>query len=64
VLNSRGLRLSVVGAVLVVLGMLSLLLLPGAIGGAAMMIGAVAVIGGFAWTITEYYASPPDSNDQ
>jgi hypothetical protein len=40
--------------------MLSLFVLPGAVGGVGMMIGAVAVIGGFIWTMTEYYVSPTD----
>ncbi|HEY7466059.1 MAG TPA: hypothetical protein VIB47_05145 [Dehalococcoidia bacterium] len=59
-LSSRGLKLSCSGGLLVALSMLSLFVLPGAVGGVGMMIGAVAVIGGFIWTMTEYYVSPTD----
>jgi hypothetical protein len=41
--------------------MLSLFVLPGAVGGVGMMFGAVAVIGGFIWTMAEYYVSPTDT---
>jgi hypothetical protein len=61
VLNSKGLRLSCSGGLLVALSMVSLLVLPGAVGGVGMMIGAVAVIGGFIWTMAEYYVSPTDA---
>jgi hypothetical protein len=44
--------------------MAALLVLPGAIAGAGMMIGAVAVIGGFAWTMAEYYITPTDAEDK
>jgi hypothetical protein len=63
VLGSRGLRLSCGGGALVAFSMLSLLVLPAAIGGAGMMIGAVAVMGGFVWTMAEYYTSPVDPPD-
>jgi hypothetical protein len=54
------LKLSCSGGALVALSMLSLLVLPAAIGGAGMMIGAVAVMGGFVWTMAEYYTSPAE----
>jgi hypothetical protein len=61
VLSSRGLKLSCSGGLLVALSMLSLFVLPGAVGGVGMMFGAVAVIGGFIWTMAEYYVSPTDT---
>jgi hypothetical protein len=62
VLNSRGLRLSLSGAVLVTVSMMALLVLPGAIAGGGMLVGAMAVIGGFIWTMAEYH-SAPDNDD-
>jgi hypothetical protein len=44
--------------------MASLLVVPGAIAGGGMLVGAIAVIAGFVWTMTEYYLSPPSSEDQ
>jgi hypothetical protein len=58
VLSSRGFRLSCAGGVAVAISLASLLVLPGAVAGAGMLTGAVAVIGGFLWTMAEYYASP------
>lgn len=63
-LSSRGLWLSCAGAILVALSMASLLVVPGAIAGGGMLVGAIAVIAGFVWTMTEYYLSPPSSEDQ
>lgn len=59
--SSRGLRLSFVGGVVVLISGASLLLLPDVISGAGMLIGACAVGGGFMWTMLEFYAAPPQS---
>lgn len=59
-LKSKGLRLSIVGAIVVGLSMAALLALPDVIPGLAMMIGGLAVIGGFVWTLAEMYAQPSD----
>jgi hypothetical protein len=48
----------------VALSIASLLVVPGAIAGGGMLVGAIAVIAGFVWTMTEYYLSPPSSEDQ
>lgn len=56
--QSRGLRLSVTGGVLVFLGALSLLFLPDFMSGVVMLIGACAVGGGFMWTMVEFYVTP------
>jgi hypothetical protein len=63
VLSSRGIWLSCAGAALVALSMASLLVIPGAIAGAGMLVGAIAVIAGFVWTMTEYYLSPPSNRE-
>jgi len=63
-LKSKGLRLSVGGAVVVALSMPALLIMPDLIPGFAMMIGGLAVIGGFVWTLAELYSSadqPPQA---
>jgi hypothetical protein len=59
-LKSKGLRLSVAGAVVVALSMPALIVMPDLIPGFAMMIGGLAVIGGFIWTLAELYASSAD----
>jgi len=56
-LKSKGLRLSVAGAVVVALSMPALLIMPDLIPGFAMMIGGLAVIGGFIWTLSDLYSS-------
>ena len=56
-------RLSCAGGLAVALSMASLLVLPGAIAGAGMLAGAMAVIGGFIWTMAEYYTSLPPGDD-
>lgn len=56
--QSRGLRLSVAGGLLVLVSALSLLLLPDVVSGAGMLIGACAVGGGFIWTMLEFYTQP------
>ena len=43
--------------------MASLLVLPGAIAGAGMLTGAVAVIAGFVWTMAEYYTALPPGDE-
>ena len=56
-LNSAGLRLSIAGALVIALSMLALVLLPDALPAVGMMLGGVAVIGGFIWTLAGYYLS-------
>jgi len=57
-IQSRGLRLSFAGGIVVFLSGLSLLLLPDVVSGAGMLLGACAVGGGFMWTMLEFYAAP------
>jgi hypothetical protein len=59
-LRSKGLRVSIAGAVLVALSMLGLLFVPDAFPAITMMVGGVAVIGGFVWTLAGYYLGSPD----
>jgi hypothetical protein len=44
----------------VALSMPALIVMPDLIPGFAMMIGGLAVIGGFIWTLAELYASSAD----
>ena len=53
--QSPGLRVSLVGAVIFALGLISLLLLPLAIGLVMLLVGGFAVWGGFIWTLFSYY---------
>ena len=57
-IQSRGLRLSFAGGIVVFLSGLSLLLLPDVVSGAGMLLGACTVGGGFMWTMLEFYAAP------
>jgi hypothetical protein len=61
ILQSRGLRVSVAGGILVFISALSMLVLPDLVAAAGMLIGACAVGGGFAWTMLEFYTAPNDS---
>jgi hypothetical protein len=56
--QSRGLRLSVAGGILVLIGGVSLLFLPDIVSGLGMMVGACAVGAGFMWSMLEFYTSP------
>lgn len=61
-LRSRGLRLSFAGGIVVAVSGLSLLLLPDAVSAIGMLLGAMAVGGGFMWTMIEFYvpsSGPP-----
>lgn len=59
-LKSKGLRISIVGAVVVAVSMLALIVAPDVIPGLTMMAGGLAVIGGFIWTLAELYFPPAD----
>jgi hypothetical protein len=56
-LKSKGLRLSVAGALVVAICMPALIVVPDLVPGLIMMAG---VIGGFIWTLTEFYFPPTD----
>jgi hypothetical protein len=59
-LKSKGLRLSVAGALVVAICMPALIVVPDLVPGLIMMAGGLAVIGGFIWTLTEFYFPPTD----
>jgi len=50
--------------VVVALSMPALLIMPDLIPGLAMMIGGLAVIGGFIWTLADLYSSSADQPPQ
>ena len=56
--NHPGLRLSLVGAAVFILGIVSLLFLPDAIAVIAMLVGGVATWSGFVWTLLAWYRAP------
>jgi hypothetical protein len=62
--GSRGLRLSFAGGILVALSGLSLVALPDVLAAVGLLAGAVAVGGGFAWTMVEFYVPPESSDDE
>ena len=57
-----GLRLSAIGGVVFIAGLLSLLVLPGAISVVVMLAGGMAVWTGFIWTLFSWYV-PPSSGE-
>ncbi len=62
--ESRGLRLSLAGGVLILISSLTLLVLPDLVSSAGLLIGACAVGAGFIWTMAEFYIPqqpPPDA---
>lgn len=59
-LSSPGLRLSLYGGVVFLIGVVSLLFLPWGIPAAAMFVGGVAVWAGFLQTILHYYTQHDD----
>ena len=57
-----GLRLSTIGGVLFIAGLLSLLVLPSGVAVAVMLIGGAGVWSGFIWTLFSWYL-PPSSGE-
>lgn len=60
-LQTPGLRMSLIGAAVFFFGLIGLLFLPLAIALTALVVGGFAVWGGFIWTLFSYYGP---SNDQ
>jgi len=61
-LNTPGLRLSLIGGIIFALGLVALIFLPAVVGLLGLLIGGFAVWGGFLWTIFSYYGpgtTPP-----
>jgi hypothetical protein len=54
-----GMRLAIAGCLMFVLGALSLVLLPPAIGIVVMAVGGTAVWVGFLWTLYTWYSHQP-----
>ena len=63
-LNHPGLRLAIAGLVVLFLGMLSLLVLPMAVAILPVLAGGCGVMGGFVWTILEYYGPGASSGGE
>jgi hypothetical protein len=59
VIDTPGLRLSVIGGIVVGVSLVALALLPDTVPAAAMMIGGVAVIAGFIWSLAHFYLDSP-----
>jgi hypothetical protein len=57
-IRSKGLRLSLAGAVVFLVSALALILLPKEICVVGMLAGGMAVWIGFIWTIFGYYSAP------
>ena len=54
-INTPGLRLALAGGLVVAVSLIALVFLPDTIPAAAMMIGGLAVIGGFVWSLAHFY---------
>lgn len=57
-----GLRLSAIGGVVFLAGLLSLLVLPAVVSVVAMLMGGMGVWSGFLWTLFSWYV-PPSQED-
>jgi hypothetical protein len=62
VINTPGLRLSLVGGIVVAVSLIAIVFLPDTVPAVAMMFGGLAVIGGFVWSLADFYfvKPPPD----
>ena len=58
-LKTPGLRLSLVGGLVVAIGLIALVFLPDTLPAVAMMLGGLAVIGGFVWSLAQFYIDTP-----
>ena len=54
--NTPGIRLSLAGGIVVVVSLIALIVLPDTVPALAMMLGGLAVIGGFVWSLAHFYA--------
>ena len=55
-INSPGIRLSLAGGIVVVVSLIALIVLPDTVPALAMMLGGLAVIGGFVWSLAHFYS--------
>ena len=58
-INTPGLRLALVGGIVVAVSLIALVFLPDTVPAAAMMLGGLAVIGGFIWSLAHFYTGTP-----
>ena len=58
-INTPGLRLSLAGGIVVAVSLVALVFVPDTLPAAAMMIGGLAVIGGFVWSLAHFYTGNP-----
>ena len=58
-----GLRLSAIGGVVFIAGLLTLLALPAAVSVVVMLAGGMCVWGGFLWTLFAWYTPPPPNEN-
>jgi hypothetical protein len=58
-----GLRLSAIGGVIFLAGLLTLLFLPAAVSVFVMIVGGMGVWGGFLWTIFSWYVPPSENGE-
>ena len=58
-IKTPGLRLSLIGGIVVAVSLVALVFLPDAVPAVAMMIGGLAVIGGFVWSLAHFYIDTP-----
>lgn len=54
-IDTPGIRLSLAGGIVVAVSLIALVFLPDAVPAAAMMVGGVAVIAGFVWSLAQFY---------
>ena len=57
-IDTPGLRLALAGGLVVAVSLIALVFLPDLVPAIAMMVGGLAVIGGFVWSLAHFYTNP------
>ena len=63
-INTPGLKLALVGGIVVAVSLIALLVLPDLVPSIVMMFGGLAVIGGFVWSLAHFYLDTPAPPDE
>jgi hypothetical protein len=58
-IDTPGIRMALVGGLVVAVSLIALVFLPDTVPAIAMMFGGLAVIGGFCWSLAQFYMESP-----
>ena len=57
-IRTPGLKLALIGGIIVAVSLIALVFLPDLVPSLVMMLGGLAVIGGFVWSLADLYSAP------